>query len=198
MQFRSELVKYVRKIIGDIPEVEDVVQDTLLVSLEKAETLQNPDLYKHWLFKIARNKSIDFLKSRQQQPLAGSVSDLDMADEHQSSALMALAENNIETYQGVKERFLHQQQAVSEVKKYLQSVIPNVGIIPDAYLEALLLEEFYELSQQEIADKLQVPLPTAKSRIQRGRQKAKEVMLMCCAFEFDCRGSVMDYTQHEK
>ena len=48
-------------------------------------------------------------------------------------------------------------------------------------------------SQIEIAKKLDMPYSTVKSRIQKGRELVKQMMLDCCHYEFDRRGSVIDY-----
>jgi RNA polymerase sigma-70 factor (ECF subfamily) len=49
------------------------------------------------------------------------------------------------------------------------------------------------LSQQEVADRLRLSLPGAKSRIQRGRVMLKQALQECCDFEIDRRGNVVDF-----
>ncbi len=67
-----------------------------------------------------------------------------------------------------------------------------VGQLPDGYSEAVQLAELGGLAQQEVADRLGLSLSGAKSRIQRGRAMLKETLLLCCDFELDRRGNVLD------
>jgi len=198
MQYRDELIKYVRKIIGDIPEVEDIVQDTILLGIEKNATLNDKEKNKQWIFRIARNKSIDFIKKKQK--ISEEISDSEIFENYlnEEKNLLTLAHNNKETYEKARELYLHQNRSAQEVKDFLTGMDSNVSIISVEYIEALLLSEFYQLTQQEIADKLNLPLPTVKSRIQRAKEKAKQVFLKCCDFEFDSRGQIMDYTPRKK
>ncbi|HMY75336.1 MAG TPA: sigma factor-like helix-turn-helix DNA-binding protein [Blastocatellia bacterium] len=55
------------------------------------------------------------------------------------------------------------------------------------------MSELQGLTQQEIAQRQGISLSGAKSRVQRGRAKLKEVFQECCALEFDQRGKVSDY-----
>lgn len=197
---RDELVKYVRAIIGDEPEVEDIVQDAILVSLEKSNSLRDKGNYRQWLFRIARNKALDLLKLKSSHKNTRSLSELEIIDAHldSSKSLLTLAENNKAVYNEVKNQFTNLKKSISEIKAYLAQFNPDANIISDEHLQILLLQEFEGISQQQIADLLGVPLPTAKSRIQRAREKVKEVFFRCCRFEFDSRGGIVDYTPQKK
>jgi RNA polymerase sigma-70 factor, ECF subfamily len=197
---REELVKYVRVIIGDEPHVEDIVQDAILVSLEKNESLRDKDNYRQWLFKIARNKALDLLKQKSSQKGKQTLSELEIIDAHldSSKSLLTLAENNTAIYNEIKNQYINLNKSISEIKAYLAQFNPDTGLISDEHLEILLLQEFEEISQQQIADLLGIPLSTAKSRIQRAREKVKEVFFKCCRFEFDSRGGITDYVPHKK
>lgn len=61
-EIRNELMRYIIQIFGNEYDTEDLVQETFLTSLEKENSLKSQDAYKQWVFRIARNKSIDFLK----------------------------------------------------------------------------------------------------------------------------------------
>ena len=64
--------------------------------------------------------------------------------------------------------------------------------------EAVELYELKRCSQQEIADHLQISLSGAKSRIQRGRAKLREMLFDCCSFDRDSRGNIIDYRLNER
>ena len=49
-------------------------------------------------------------------------------------------------------------------------------------------------SQREMAEELGLSYSGAKSRVQRGRVMLKQQLVDCCHFEFDQRGTIIDYT----
>lgn len=57
----------------------------------------------------------------------------------------------------------------------------------------MILSELKGYSQIEISKELNIPYSTIKSRIQKGRHLVKEMLLDCCHYEFDRRGTVIDY-----
>jgi RNA polymerase sigma-70 factor (ECF subfamily) len=65
--------------------------------------------------------------------------------------------------------------------------------LPDPYRQALTLTELEGRTQRELADALGLSLSGAKSRVQRGREQLKELILACCHVEVDRRGGVVDY-----
>jgi RNA polymerase sigma-70 factor (ECF subfamily) len=67
-----------------------------------------------------------------------------------------------------------------------------IAQLPESYRQAVRLAEMEGLTQQEVADRLDLSLSGAKSRIQRGRAMLKDVLQQCCRFEFDRRGNLMD------
>lgn len=69
--------------------------------------------------------------------------------------------------------------------------------LPEKYREALHLTEIQGLTQKELAERLNISLSGAKSRVQRAREKLKGVLLECCHVEVDRRGKVMDWESKE-
>jgi RNA polymerase sigma-70 factor (ECF subfamily) len=65
--------------------------------------------------------------------------------------------------------------------------------LPDPYREALLLTEYQGLSQVELARRLDISISGAKSRVQRARDRLRDMILACCHLELDRRGRVIDY-----
>ena len=193
MKYREELIKYVTKIVGNSPEIEDIVQDSIMASLEKRDNLLNEQNHKNWLFRIARNKAIDHLKSNRKS--SNKISNIEISEERieNNNSIFTLAENNKDLYYLIKDLYLTQKKSANDVRYFLISIFPEVEIVSEEYVEILLMSEFYQFSQQEIANRLKIPLPTAKSRIQRAKLKTKEVFLKRCNFEFDQRGSILNF-----
>jgi RNA polymerase sigma-70 factor, ECF subfamily len=73
------------------------------------------------------------------------------------------------------------------------SVAAMVNALPEPYREALYLTEYQGLSQRDLAVRLGLSFSGAKSRVQRAREKLKQLLLDCCHLEFDRRGRIIDY-----
>ena len=60
------------------------------------------------------------------------------------------------------------------------------------YRDAIRLSEFDGLTQAEVAKRLGLSLSGAKSRVQRGREQLKQMLLACCRFKTDRYGNIVD------
>jgi len=86
------------------------------------------------------------------------------------------------------------EQDGNEWQELGKCVLPMIEMLPQGYREALVLAEIDGLSLKEVAERLGLSLPGAKSRVQRGREKLKKIFLECCHFKFDCRGNPIDWS----
>jgi len=69
---------------------------------------------------------------------------------------------------------------------------PFIQKLPSTYREALLITEFQDISQKDLAKKLNISYSGAKSRVQRGKEKLKDLILQCCAYQSDKYGNLID------
>src|SRR2546423_8933278 len=79
------------------------------------------------------------------------------------------------------------------IKELIPGIKVMVDSLPADYREALYLTEYQGLTQRELAERLGLSFSGAKSRVQRAREKLKQMLLECCHFELDRRGHVIDY-----
>ena len=79
----------------------------------------------------------------------------------------------------------------------MNCLLPMIQSLPELYRKTLLLSEIESLSQKEVAQKLGLSLSAVKSRVQRGRERLKKLLLECCRFEFDHQGTVTDFENKE-
>ena len=70
---------------------------------------------------------------------------------------------------------------------------PLIDRLPDGQREALVLTEFEGLTQTEAARRLGISVSGAKTRVQRGREQLKSLLLDCCHVELDRRGGINAY-----
>ena len=70
---------------------------------------------------------------------------------------------------------------------------PLAEELPKPYRDALLLADFRNMPQKQIAEQLGISLSATKSRIQRARVKLGEALQQCCLLELDSDGTVIDF-----
>jgi RNA polymerase sigma-70 factor, ECF subfamily len=73
-----------------------------------------------------------------------------------------------------------------------------VDELPPAYRQALLLTEWQGLTQEQMGKRLGLSASGAKSRVQRARGQLKKLLLDCCRFELDRRGTILEMKPRRK
>jgi RNA polymerase sigma-70 factor, ECF subfamily len=72
-------------------------------------------------------------------------------------------------------------------------LLPMLEKLPEAYREVLELVEIQGVSQRVGAETLGISISGTKSRVQRGRQKLKAMLLACCQVRLDSMGNILEY-----
>ena len=139
------LERYVKFKIGNKHDAEDLIQETCLTATEKFPSLQNPAAFKAWLIGIASHKCNDYYRRK--------AKDMNIS-------LDALAESALSMgRQGIT------------VQTTVRETLESLG---DKEKQILYLYFFKNLSQEEIAKKLSVPVGTVKSRLHYAKEKFKQ------------------------
>jgi RNA polymerase sigma-70 factor, ECF subfamily len=164
-EFHPKLKQFVLRRVPDEQSSEDILQDVFLKIHTRIDTLRNEEKLQSWIYQIARNTIADYYR------------------EHRATSELSEAP------------LLLEEPAAEDdiVKELIPSIKVMVDSLPPDYREALLLTEYEGLTQRELAQRLGLSLSGAKSRVQRAREKLKNMLLDCCHFEFDRRGKVIDY-----
>ena len=168
-EFALQLGQFIRSRVADRAAADDILQDVFLKVQKKLGQLDDPSKLQSWLYLIARNAVIDYYRAK--KPTT-EIPDSLPAEENG---------NSDPELNGLKTAFRRM-----------------VYSLPDPYRDAVVLTEFEGLSQKELAQRLGISLSGAKSRVQRGRAQLKQMLLDCCQFEFDRRGSVIDCNPRTK
>ena len=163
--FHAGLKHFILKRIPDEQSADDVLQETFLKIHTHIATLRDEEKLQSWMYQIARNAIADYYR---EQKATVELPRLLLAPEE------PVFENEV-------------------IRDLIPSVKAMVESLPDTYREALILTEYEGLTQRELADRLGLSLSSAKSRVQRAREKLKTMLLDCCHFEFDRLGKIIDY-----
>ena len=84
-------------------------------------------------------------------------------------------------------------KTVLQTKQFSDYASSVINQLPEKYREAVYWADIKGITQNELAEKLSISVSGAKSRVQRGRQKIKEIVLKCCDINADKYGNIVDY-----
>ena len=145
---RPKLHRYCARMVGSAIDGEDVLQDALIKAVEAfASTgpVQNPQA---WLFRIAHNTALDFLRRRNRQGALQSMEDVEMmADELDEIARRQIAATGLRTFMR----------------------------LPVAQRASVILMDVLGCSLQEVCDVMDFSLPAVKAALHRGRTRLREL-----------------------
>ncbi|REK16603.1 MAG: RNA polymerase sigma factor [Planctomycetota bacterium] len=145
----SALYRMAYRMVGDRHEAEDIVQETYRSAWTSRRGYQSGHSQRAWLAAILRRRVVDRWR-RHPMPAAGGEFTLDVE-----------VEGADPTAQGFTDEMQH-----------------ALARLPLELREALLLVVVGELTHQEVANTLGVPLGTVLSRVSRARQRLREYWLV--------------------
>lgn len=150
-RWHGPIWQYVRRLSDDDDVAQDIVQDIWLRVLRGIGGLRDPAKLRAWLFGIAHRTWIDTLRKK----YAVVVADLDEVDQHE----------------------LSDPTAADELEHELVAMEQELSRLPAVEREALTLFYLRELSLHEIAQALDIPIGTVKSRLYRARRMIRRELI---------------------
>lgn len=170
-EFNIPLTKFIKKRIPREQDAEDVLQDIFIKIHNNHQSLINEQKVHNWIYTIARNEVVDYYRRKNR--------DFKFADFPED----------------LTEELNEDLSFNGEISDCLKVMVER---LPKKYKEAIMLTEFNNVTQKELSQRIGISLSGAKSRVQRGREKIKEMLLECCHFELDHRGNIIDYKHKDK
>ncbi|WP_295773236.1 sigma-70 family RNA polymerase sigma factor [uncultured Mucilaginibacter sp.] len=140
------------KMVNNREDAMDITVETFAKAFEKLDKYQPDYAFSTWLFRVATNNCIDFLRKKK----LNTVSINNMMDEEDDRPLQIKADTL-----NPEETSIKKQQS-NEIKMLIES-------LPPRYRNLLTLRYFDELSYEEIAQQLDLPLGTVKAQLFRAK-----------------------------
>lgn len=165
-RFHDRLRSFLLARVRDAATADDLLQEVFLKVHRSIHTLRDEERLGPWLFQITRNAIADHYRARQ-------------ARRHEGDATL--------------EQVPAEENPAAAEQGLAASLLAMIEDLPAPYREAIELTEIEGLTQGELAALLGLSISGAKSRVQRGRERLKALLLECCHVEIDRRGSVIDY-----
>ncbi|MCB1841328.1 MAG: RNA polymerase sigma factor RpoE [Halioglobus sp.] len=159
--FDMLVLKYQHKIFGligryvrDADEVQDVAQEAFIKAYKALPRFRGESAFYTWLYRIAINTAKNHLVSRSRRP-PGSDVDIADAEYYEGGGALRDIENPENALFG------------NELKVVVEEAINE---LPDDLRTAVTLREFDGLSYEDIAEVMDCPVGTVRSRIFRARE----------------------------
>jgi RNA polymerase sigma-70 factor (ECF subfamily) len=151
-ELRPELHRYCARLTGSVIEGEDVVQDTLVRAFVALQDLDEATPLRPWLFRIAHNRALDLLRSREVRKAESIDAAPDVADPASPDPM----------------EILMRQEAVN-------AAVSRFAEIPILQRSVVILKDVLDESLVEIAALLDLTVDGVKGHLARGRTRLREV-----------------------
>ncbi len=153
-RYQSRILNLVSRYVRDSEEVQDVAQEAFIKAYRALPKFRGDSAFYTWLYRIAINTAKNYLVARSRRPPSTDV-DVDDADHRDDADMLRSGEN--------PEAALSRDQLKATIHQALSD-------LPDDLRSALTLREFDGLSYEQIAEVLECPVGTVRSRIFRARE----------------------------
>lgn len=147
-RMRPKLHRYCARMVGSVIDGEDVLQDAVIKAMEATPSVApivNPE---GWLFRIAHNTALDFLRRRNRQEALHSAEEVDM---------IADRLDDVES----------RQIAATSLRTFMR--------LPTAQRSSVILMDVLGCSLAEVCDIMDFSLPAVKAALHRGRTQLREL-----------------------
>ncbi|MBP7776340.1 MAG: sigma-70 family RNA polymerase sigma factor [Acidobacteria bacterium] len=172
-EFAPPLLRFLARRVPPGVEADDLLQDVFLRVVRSLASLRGTERPEAWLFQIARNALRDSLRARYRRDGRTDVLEVDLPAEPDAAADRA---------------------AEAELAPCLTAM---VGRLAEPYRTAMALTSLEGVTQAEAARRQGLSLSGMKSRVQRGRERLRQMLETCCAIALDVRGGVSDFQPRE-
>lgn len=149
-----ELFRFLVRFTGSAASAEDIVQETFLQVHLSAASFDRSRKFKPWLFTIAANKARDLLRSRARRPEVPLDAHVGADGEQEGQRFVDFLADVSKVPSGALEQ--------GEEREFVRSILTKM---PDHLKEVLILSYYHRFPYKQIAEVLDVPLGTVKSRL---------------------------------
>ncbi|MEM6629212.1 MAG: sigma-70 family RNA polymerase sigma factor [Bacteroidota bacterium] len=154
-KYRKSVYYMLLKMIKNPDDAEDLTQEAFAKAFNSIEKFDATYAFSTWLFRIATNNCIDFIRKKRVQTVS---IDQPMEGDDGSNIRFDVRDEDLDPNQSM----LKQQR-----KRFLNMAIDR---LPEKYRMLVELRYFKELSYEEVAQELQIPLGTVKAQLFRARE----------------------------
>lgn len=154
-RYKKPVYHMVLKMVRNVDDAEDLTIEAFAKAFKNLHRFKKDFTFSTWLFRIATNNSIDFIRKKRVETFSLNSS---FTDDSGESVNIDVEDHSLNP----------QEEAIKSQKKQLMQLF--VTKLPAKYQKLVRLRYFQELSYEEIAKELDAPLGTVKAQLHRARE----------------------------
>jgi len=154
VKYQNRVAALVSRYVHDPHEVMDVTQEAFIKAYRAIANFRGDSAFYTWIYRIAINTAKNYLMARNRRP-PGSDVELDDAEFYEGS-------------HGLKD--IESPESLVARDELEATIYQAIDELPEDLRMALILREFDGLSYEEIANVMECPVGTVRSRIFRARE----------------------------
>ncbi len=155
-RYKRPVYHMILKMVRNIDDAEDLTMESFSKAFRSLARFKKDFTFSTWLFRIATNNTIDFIRKKKINTL--SIQNTFTDDDGQAVSIDVEDDGTLNP----------QEEAIKAQKEELIQVFVNM--LPGKYQKLVRLRYFHELSYEEIAEELEAPLGTVKAQLHRARE----------------------------
>jgi RNA polymerase sigma factor (sigma-70 family) len=154
-RYKKSVYHVILKMVRNADDTEDLTMEVFAKAFKNLHKFKKDFAFSTWLFRIASNHTIDFLRKRRLQTVSLTSSFTNDAGDYVS---IDVADSNLNPH----------ENAINEEKiKIMRKLVTE---LPAKYQTLVELRYFDELSYEEISKEVRAPLGTVKAQLHRSRE----------------------------
>lgn len=162
-RYKDTIYFMLLKMINNSYEAEELTIEAFGKAFSRLDQYSPEYAFSTWLFRIASNNCIDYLRKKERNPLAFVAQPTTTEDEEELSPLDLLISDN-----PTPDEHLERKQLSTQLRSMVEKLKPD-------YREIIELRCYEDLSYDEIADRLSVPVSTVKTKLFRAKEALKNM-----------------------
>lgn len=152
-RYRDAIYFMLLKMVSNSSDAEDLTIEAFGKAFKNISQYTPNYAFSTWLFKIATNNCIDFIRKKKLNNIS-----IDHSSVHEDSAPMTIPTDTLDP----EENLISQQKVI-----LLRSVVAK---LKPRYRKLIELRYFHEFSYEEISEELELPIGTVKAQLFRARE----------------------------
>ena len=154
-KYQRKIFRLLSRLIRDSAEIEDVAQEAFIKAYRALPNFRGDSAFYTWLYRIAINTAKNYLVSQGRRAPTSTETDIEDAETFDD---------------GDHLRDLNTPDSMLLTKEVAEAVNRAIDQLPEDLRTAIVLRELEGLSYEEIAESMQCPIGTVRSRIFRARE----------------------------
>lgn len=158
IKYQRRVERLIGRMVRDVDLVEDIAQETFIRAYRAIHQFRGDAQFYTWLYRIAVNTAKKFLLELKRDPTVTQVA-------------LQSSDDEDETFHPKSESITHETpESVLAAKEVAWAVNAALESLPDDLKQALTLREIDGMSYEDIAELMNCPMGTVRSRIFRARE----------------------------